>query len=147
MSIGCLTERRPVGHTSVKGSRDKVVYICSPHYASSDLEHESNVIITQNYGRLAIEQGFTPLIPHLYIPNLVGGDKGEARAKGLSMACALLRKCDVVWVCGDKITRGMRCEIEEANLNEIRIDYVNIGYKTILTKPLNPILARFIKLS
>jgi len=103
----------------------KVVYICSPYHASSDIEQQRNIRYAQGYARYAIENDRAPLVPHLFIPDVVGGDDGLQREIGLNIANTLLSKCDELWVCGDTVTEGMELEITCAIAYKKEIKHVS----------------------
>ena len=53
------------------------------------------------YSRLAIEKGFIPITPHLYLPEVLDDNKPADRAKAQQMCLELVLLCDVFMLCGD----------------------------------------------
>lgn len=88
----------------------KIVYICSPYRDNP----KANTKAAQQYCRMAYEAGEIPVAPHLYLPQFLDDDKEAERAFALRLGLRLLKYCAEIWVFGDKITDGMRGEIEQA---------------------------------
>ena len=89
--------------------KSKLIYIASPY--AGDIE--KNVAFARRACRYAIHQGL-----------LDDSDPAE-RERGLRLGQQLLRRCDELWVCGDRISSGMAREISEAN--HLSIPVKNIG--------------------
>ena len=85
-----------------------LVYICSP-YAGDE---EKNTCRARNYSRFAVVKRAIPIAPHLLFPQFMSED--TERRLALFMGSVLLGKCDEVWVFGNRITAGMREEIDKA---------------------------------
>lgn len=62
--------------------------------------------------------------PPLYPQMLDDGDPAE-RELGLQLGQQLLRRCDELWVCGDRISSGMAREISEANQLSIPVKNID----------------------
>lgn len=88
----------------------KIVYICSPYRDNP----KANTKAAQQYCRMAYDAGEIPVAPHLYLPQFLDDDNEAERAFALRLGLRLLKYCAEVWVFGDKITDGMRGEIEQA---------------------------------
>ena len=82
----------------------------------------------RKYCRYAVEQGHTPIAPHLFYPQFLD-DKSEAeQALGLQMGLQLLNFCDELWAfTGDRhiLSPGMAVEIAYAEENLIPIRYMS----------------------
>lgn len=91
----------------------KRVYICSPLGGNI----EENLKRVKEYARYALKCGTAPVVPHFYALCLDDNNPKEreiGRAAGLS----LLWFCDEMWIFGDKVTEGMKDEIQFCiNLN------------------------------
>lgn len=103
-----------------------IVYICSPY--SGDTER--NTEMARQYSRYAVDQGAIPIAPHLLLPQYMSEDEREL---ALFMDIAILSRCAELWVCGDKITDGMKKEISYAQSKGMKINYIT-EEKLICTK-------------
>lgn len=97
----------------------KMVYICSPY--SGDIER--NTEKAREYSRYAVEQGVTPLTPHLMLPQFISED--EERELAIALDLVFLGRCDELWVFGGRISPGMKTEIKEAEKSGITIRYIS----------------------
>jgi hypothetical protein len=102
-------------------SNGKLVFICSPY--SGDIK--KNKSFAQEYSTYAIVSHLNPRAPHLLYPQFLHDRDQEQREHGLRLALELLAKCDLMWVCGEHISDGMKGEIAEAERLGIPIEYVN----------------------
>lgn len=89
----------------------KLVYICSP-YAE---EVEQNARFAQEACRYTISQNCAPVAVHLLYPQLLDDLVPEERKIGIQMGLRVLTACEELWLCGSRISTGMRCELAEAN--------------------------------
>ena len=87
-----------------------VVYICSP--LSGDIL--GNQEKARRYCRFAVDSGYIPLAPHLFLPQFMRDDLQAERDLALFMDIVLLSKCAELWVFGSTISKGMGMEIEKA---------------------------------
>lgn len=94
-----------------------MVYICSPY--SGDIER--NTEMARKYSRYAVDQGMIPIAPHLLLPHYMSEDE---RDLALFMDIAILSKCSELWVCGDRITKGMENEISYARSKGMKTRYI-----------------------
>ena len=98
-----------------------VVYICSRY--SGNIER--NTDLARRYSRLAVERGYVPLTPHLLLPQFLSEETERGLALGAGLR--LLDMCQELWVCGDRISEGMKREIEHAHATGIPVRYVKEG--------------------
>ena len=91
-------------------SREKLIYIASPY--AGDIE--ANTAFAKKACRYAIRQGYTPIAVHLLYPQMLDDSDPAERETGLRLGHRVLEVCDELWCCGDWISSGMACEIEEA---------------------------------
>jgi len=91
----------------------KHAYICSPCSAPSTQEVYRNMKAAQFYMYYASQQfGYLPRALHAYV---IYNDLDSAeRMMALCNGCELLAHCNVLLVCGNRITQGMRQEIRMA---------------------------------
>jgi hypothetical protein len=88
----------------------KLVYICSPF--AGDIEN--NLRFAKDTCRYATNQGCAPLAVHLLYPQILDDADPAERAVGIQMGLRVLASCDELWICGERISHGMSCEIAEA---------------------------------
>lgn len=99
----------------------KLVYICSPY--AGDIEYNTKMAIA--YCRYATDCGVIPLAPHLLLPRFLCESNPVERELGIKMGLKLLALSSELWVFGNRISEGMRREIEEAERLGIKIIYQN----------------------
>ena len=101
----------------------QVCYVCSPYRDNP----ERNIEYAKFLTRWAIVLGYSPITPHLYIPQVLDDNIPAQRAEGMAIARELLARCDCILV-GDKygISEGMQAEIDLARkLGLVRIEAHN----------------------
>lgn len=101
--------------------KKRFCYICSP-YKGSALKHIRNVRYAKEITERAINAGFIPITPHLYLPQVLNDRIQEERQKGLQIGQELLNVCEVVFI-GERygISDGMATEIELAKKSNKQI--------------------------
>lgn len=118
----------------------KLIYICSPFRSGNKVEQYANVRAAQNYCRDAYKKNCIPVAPHLYLPQFLDDDTPAERDLALRIGLRLIDYCSEVWVHGDRISDGMRGEIEYATVTGKPVIYKNgIPGK----KPAEPIKSNF----
>ena len=95
-----------------------IVYVCSPY--SGDVE--KNTEMAKRYCRYAIGQGVIPLAPHLYLPAFISEE--TERELAVSIDLKFLEMCRELWAFGDRISSGMKKEIEYAGELGIPVRYI-----------------------
>ncbi len=98
-----------------------LVFICSPY--RGNIEH--NTRRAQKYCRFAISKKTVPFAPHLHYTRFLNDSIRKERNIGISCGVEILKRCDELWVFGDKITEGMAREIEAAKRLGIPVRRVN----------------------
>lgn len=90
---------------------NKLVYICSPYRG----EIERNLQYAKELTRIALENDFVPITPHLYLTQAVNDEVPEEREKGMAAGKELLKRCKYILI-GSKygFSAGMLEEIEIA---------------------------------
>lgn len=102
------------------------VYICSPYSGNT----QSNTTKARLYCRLAYDQGFVPIAPHLYYPQFLDDNIKAERAEGLRLALESLTQAKELWVFGLKISKGMENEIRRAEELKMPIrNFTSDGYE------------------
>lgn len=90
-------------------------YICSPLSAETEDEIRRNMLQARQFMKqIADIYGYRTYAPHAYLPELLDDTYREERALALSFDMKLLEICEIVIVCGTRISRGMQMEIEQA---------------------------------
>ena len=97
-----------------------LVYICAPY--SRDVA--KNTRKAAEFAAFAYRRGNIPITPHLLFPFL-DDENPDGRRLAIHMDLVLIGKCKEVWVLGDRITVGMRVEIERAKRRRQAIRYFN----------------------
>lgn len=100
---------------------ERFCYICSP-YRGNIFKRIRNVRYARELTERAIDAGFTPITPHLYITQVLNDKIAVERQKGLEISKDLLSVCEIVFV-GEKygISAGMATEIELAKKSNKQI--------------------------
>lgn len=91
-----------------KNKDSPIVYICSPY--AGDIAR--NTERARRYCRLAIDRGYVPIAPHLLFPQFLSEE--TEREKALLLGLRLLSVCQEMWICGGRVSEGMRREIQQA---------------------------------
>lgn len=99
--------------------RGKLVYIASPY--AGDVE--KNIAFAKAACRYAMEQGCTPVAVHLIYPQLLNDSIPEEREMGIQMGLRVLKACDELWICGDRVSQGMQAEYQAAKALGMSIQY------------------------
>lgn len=102
----------------MKNRDSPIVYICSKY--SGDVER--NTEMARRFCRFAVDCGFIPLAPHLFLPQFLS--ENTERETAIEMDLSFLSMCQELWVCGDKISAGMRIEINEAMRTGMTIRWI-----------------------
>lgn len=101
-----------------------IAYICSPYRAKTPLERQRNSEYAKALTRQALDAGFAPITPHLYITQVANDSIPEEREKGTAAGITLIKTCDIIIV-GNQygISEGMEAEINEAKKKGICVWY------------------------
>lgn len=97
----------------------KVVFISHP--LRGDLEGNTNKV--KEICRELINDDIIPLAAHLLFPTFLDDNIQEERETGMKGTLELLSRSDEVWVYGEKISEGMKKEIELAQRLGIPVVY------------------------
>jgi len=89
------------------------VYICSPLKGDgSKAVMERNIELARGYARTAYQEGYSPLVPHIYYPTFLNESAQDERDFGLAEGLEWLRQCSEIWVCADDSgSEGMKHEM------------------------------------
>lgn len=96
-------------------SSNNAVYICSPLRGQTPEETYQNMLAARKYMLAAYRLTGDPAVaPHAYLPVVLDDMVPEEREYGLLAGKKLLYRCKKLYVCGDRISEGMKGEILEA---------------------------------
>lgn len=110
----------------------KVVYIASP--LSGDVKR--NLQFARQACRYAISEEMTPFCPHLLYTQMLDDSDPEERQLGIDLGNRMLRLCDELWLCGDRISPGMAGEKEMAE--RLGIPVRSVSTEEIQSMELSP---------
>lgn len=98
------------------------VYICSPLGAEDAAGIQQNMLAARRYCDVAEQmQEVVAKAPHAWLPEFLDDHNSNERQIGLDVGIAMLESADAVFVCGDRISAGMKAEILLAKENNITI--------------------------
>ena len=73
-----------------------------------------NVTFAKAACRYAAAQGYTPVAVHLMYPQFLDDRVPKEREAGLKMGRRVLAACEEIWLCGERMSAGMKAEEAEA---------------------------------
>lgn len=95
----------------------KRAYICSPLSAEDDTDFLRNMHAARAYMYYASEKmEMYARAPHAYLPMLLCDKLPSERALALSFGLSLLENSEVILICGNRLSSGMKGEIAYAVL-------------------------------
>ncbi len=106
---------------------DQLIYIASP--LSGDVQR--NLDFARRACRYAIAQGATPFAPHLLYPQMLDDNDPAERQLGIDMGSQMLKLCQELWLCGDRVSTGMADEWKTAK--ELGIPVRQISMREIMS--------------
>ena len=108
---------------SLKNER---AYICSPLHAETDEKMQVNMLAAYMYMQYAsATMGYPAKAVHAFLPNILNDNNVEEREQALTLGLQILDKSDVLMVCGDRLSEGMKGEIFQAAEKRKRIIVFN----------------------
>ena len=106
----------------------KRAYICSPFRADTHEQCEKNLRTARAYMFYANKKmNMNAAAPHAYLPLLLCDEIPAERAIALRFGLGILEQSDVMLVCGNKLSNGMRGEIAKAALLRMPITVFDEG--------------------
>ena len=103
----------------------KKVFICSRYRADENHTTEDNVRRALYACGVAVNKGYAPIVPHLYLPRCLDDNDPTERALGMAAGREFLAMCDEVWQWGATISEGMAAELAYADELGIPIKVFN----------------------
>ena len=101
-------------------TKPKIIYVCHP--LSGDIK--GNVARVRHICRDLYSKDIIPFAPHIYFTQFLDDNNPSERELALLFGREMVKRCDELWVFGDRISDGMRCEIDYAKKVGIPISYV-----------------------
>jgi hypothetical protein len=89
----------------------KLVYIA--HALSGDWE--GGVRAAKGYAYAAARAGYLPVVPYVLMDGILDDTDPEERALGMKLDIDQLRACDEIWLCGERVSAGMKAELAVAD--------------------------------
>lgn len=109
-----------------RNAHKKNIYICSPLKADTIEGIFNNMEKARRYMFYAQSNlDVAAHAPHAYLPIILNDNIPSERATALQFGLNVLDKCDELYVCGDRISNGMRNEISYAAKHNIKIRTFN----------------------
>lgn len=100
----------------------QLAYVCSPLSAPEWPQILRNMTNAQNYMDLVkLELGCRAVALHAYLPFVLDEQNQEEREMAIKWGLEFLEHCDVLVVCGDRITNGMRGEVDHAFRHDLPV--------------------------
>ncbi len=91
---------------------NKLCFICSPYRGNT----ERNTEYAKELTRLALDNGYAPITPHLYLTQVLDEDDPEQREKGMAAGTEMLKQCGYILI-------GSRYGLSEGMMTEIKAAY------------------------
>lgn len=107
----------------------KKAYVCSPLSAPTPDGIRRNMEAARWYMQVVSEQlDCRAVAPHAYLPDFLDDHNEQERELGLAFGHAYLDTCDLLVICGSRITEGMLGEILHAARRGIPILWIKEDY-------------------
>ncbi|MDY5701039.1 MAG: DUF4406 domain-containing protein [Lachnospiraceae bacterium] len=92
-----------------------LVYICSPLSAPTKEGIQKNMKQAAHYAALVAKKlGCRTIAPHSFLPEYLEDSIPQEREVALAFGLSVLKIVQAIVVCGDRISSGMKGEIEKA---------------------------------
>ena len=111
-------------------NRDKV-YVCSPFRVPDAIrqrgaratlhQHQLHVAWAIAMSRRALEEGFFPVTPHLYLPSMLRDDHPDERRLALDWGLEWMGDCRALWKLDVPPSSGMQGELAHAAARRIPV--------------------------
>ena len=98
---------------------NNLIYICSPYRG----EVERNLEYARELTRLALDNSFVPITPHLYLTQVVNDEDRRERERGMSAGKELLQHCKYILI-GSRYGRKSNwlCSMRKSSLPRQRTE-------------------------
>ena len=106
---GCFEEKLN------RSMKNETAYICSPLHAETDEKMQVNMLAAYMYMQYATAtMGYPAKAVHAFLPNILNDNNAEEREQALALGLQILDKSDILMVCGNRLSEGMKGEITQA---------------------------------
>ena len=106
----------------------KRAYVCSPFRADTREQCEKNLRTARAYMFYANKKmNMNAAAPHAYLPLLLCDEIPAERAIALRFGLEILEQSDIMLVCGNRLSNGMRGEIAKAALLRMPITVFDLS--------------------
>lgn len=123
--------------------KNKIAYICSPLHAETDEKMQINMLAAYMYMQYAsATMGYPAKAVHAFLPNILDDNNSEEREQALALGLQILDKSDILMVCGNRLSEGMKGEITQAAEKGKRIVVFN---ENLLSDTINFLSERRVK--
>lgn len=85
----------------------KLVYIAHPYNAPTAEERAENRELAKRWVAFAAHHGFAPIATWITLTELW---TERDRSLGLDIDCEIASRCDELWLCGPRVSNGMKLE-------------------------------------
>lgn len=112
---------------------NKLCYVCSPYQGDT----KRNIEYAKELTRLALDNSYVPVTPHLYLTQVLDEDDPVQREKGMAARTELLKHCRYILI-GSRfgLSEGMLAEINTATENGLAELAVTVhGLEVVYGKP------------
>lgn len=114
----------------------KKKYIIS-RYSGTKREIKFNTRVARFMARLALDDGYMPIVPHIYFTQFLDDNNNDERRIGTKIGLDLLKKCDcaTIVIIDGYISVGMAVEIDLANklgIPTLTFDFTKAEIKKLL---------------
>ncbi len=122
-----------------RSPNQKCIYICSPLSAEDTNGIIENMQKAREYMYYAYRyMGKIACAPHAYLPALLNDNNKFERALALQIGLKLLNQCEEIFVCGTRISSGMRGEILHALKRDMPIRVFDINVFLAVSSIIKP---------
>lgn len=91
----------------------RVVYVAHPLNAPTEAERNANIARAARWCAWAFKSGYAPVADWIVLASQLDE---SWREQGLRADCALIKRCDELWLVGGRVSEGMRIEAAAARL-------------------------------
>ena len=107
-------------------------YIIS-RYSGSKKETKFNVRVARFMAKKVLDEGFIPVVPHIYFTQFLDDRKQCERDKGVEIALGLLKGCDkaTLVIVDGHISDGMKAELKCVNSLGMSVRVINYEKKEL----------------
>ena len=101
-------------------NKRELIFVCSPLSGDIDV----NIEKAKEYSRYVVLMGNIPFTPHLLYTQFLDDTQPSQRELAVSMGINMLKRCDELWVFGNRVSGGMAYEIATAEKIGIEVKYI-----------------------